>query len=106
MAPEVLDGIVYDKPVDVYAWGMVFWRLVTKKELFSVKTEPEMFTEIAAARSVITGKRPDLTLVRDSDQGSLILSCWSGDPNKRPSFTKILEHAEILMIEGSNRAKF
>jgi serine/threonine protein kinase len=106
MAPEVFEGTAYDKPIDVYAWGMIFWRLVTESELFSMKTDPKMFMPLSAAQQVITGKRPDPTLIHDRDQQSLILSCWSGDPNKRPSFTKILEQPEILMIKGSDRAEF
>jgi serine/threonine protein kinase len=106
MAPEVFEGPEYDKFVDVYSWAMVFWQLVTNRELFSKKYDREMFALLAVPRLVTMGKRPDASLILDDDKRSLIESCWSGNPNERPSFTKILEHPEILMIEGCDQTEF
>jgi serine/threonine protein kinase len=106
MAPEVFEGTGYDKSIDVYAWGMVFWRLVTTRDLYSRAAEPEMFAQFAIPRHVIAGRRPNAALILDPAKRTLIQSCWSHDPMERPSFTKILEHPEILMIDGCDRAEF
>jgi serine/threonine protein kinase len=106
MAPELFKTGSYDKSVDVFAWGMVFWRLITMRDLYSKTTEREMWHPIQGSQHVIAGRRPDATLIHDQDQRKLIESCWSGEPTERPSFTKILEHPEILMIAGCNHDEF
>jgi serine/threonine protein kinase len=104
--PELFSGESYDQSVDVYAWGMVFWRLVTNRDLYVKGVEPAMFNESRVVKAVIAGKRPDATLIHDPAQRNLIELCWSGHANERPTFTQILRHPEILMIEGCDKAQF
>jgi serine/threonine protein kinase len=105
-APELFSAGPYNQSVDVYAWGLVFWRLVTNRDLYVEAVEPKMFNQSYVMKKVAAGKRPDATLIHDPAQRNLIESCWSGEASERPTFTKILEHPEILIIEGCDQAQF
>ena len=81
MAPELIQGRKdYDEKVDVYAFGVVVFLVLTKGE------EPRIsIADVAAGRQAAI---PDTV----SDLGRrLIRKCWSYDAEDRPSFEEINE---------------
>ena len=91
MAPEIFDEkVVYNEKVDVYAFGVVMYFIVTKGEL-------PKFNGI--------GKYEFLNLPSSINQlsSSIIKSCWSSSPEERPSFERLLElitENDFMLIDG------
>lgn len=88
MAPEVVIGSTYDEKVDVYSYGMILFEIVCREIPFE-EEEPANVVNLA-----VRGDRPDLEavppdcppLLRD-----LMITCWAGDPKKRPAFDVVLK---------------
>mmetsp|Transcript_72260 Transcript_72260/g.233547 ORF Transcript_72260/g.233547 Transcript_72260/m.233547 type:complete len:302 (-) Transcript_72260:80-985(-) len=86
-APELLNDGLCTTKVDVYAFGVVLYEIVSRDLPFS---------ELDAAslsRQVTNGCRPDLGLAPRSCPGALLelmASCWADLPASRPPFSKVL----------------
>lgn len=103
MAPEVFEGssLMYDRKIDVYSYAMILFELITDEMPFS---ELKSKDRLKLGLLVVDGQRPKATLVL---QGALprfleqlMISCWSGDPEQRPSFRDIVRK---LCEEASRR---
>ncbi|KAK8838286.1 hypothetical protein M9Y10_035709 [Tritrichomonas musculus] len=89
MAPELIQGRKdYDEKVDVYAFGVVVFLVLTKGE------EPRIsIADVAAGRQAAI---PDTV----SDLGRrLIRKCWSYDAEDRPSFEEINEFLHLKAVD-------
>ena len=87
MAPELLRGRSCSKASDIYAYGMVLWELVTRKQPFKG-------VHSGAIRGLI--KDGDLDCLEiptgtPSEISNLIKQCWNLKPNLRPSAQQILD---------------
>jgi len=85
MAPEVMSSACYGCPADVYSLGVLMFELVTGRVPFDEFKLPCP----RLVMHVVNGNRPDLTVL-ESDLVSayvacLIVACWSGVPEERPS---------------------
>eukprot|EP01123_Difflugia_compressa_P003664 TRINITY_DN148_c0_g1_i1.p1 TRINITY_DN148_c0_g1~~TRINITY_DN148_c0_g1_i1.p1 ORF type:complete len:522 (-),score=81.39 TRINITY_DN148_c0_g1_i1:279-1844(-) len=94
MAPEVLLGEHIDFKLDVYAFALVFWETLTRKELFDEYDDKEVFTEDIARK----GKRPPLDDIHPVLQEILVKS-WARNPDTRPSFEQLLPMLEKALIQ-------
>ncbi|OHT10164.1 hypothetical protein TRFO_20628 [Tritrichomonas foetus] len=85
MAPELLESREYSNKVDVYAFGVLCYEVLTCKYAFSeAKSLPDLITR------VVNGKRPSLTERTITDYfKALIDKCWSHNDEDRPSFKEI-----------------
>lgn len=92
MAPEMLSGGPYKSKVDIFAYGMIVYQLISEKPPF----EPSVsFHQIK--KFILAGKRPKIPDNVPPNYSSLIENCWNQDPTVRPSFNSIVE----MFVKGS-----
>ena len=88
MAPELLkDEEWYGKGVDVYAFALIAYEIVTGKIPFSKNGKIENF--ISLSEKIQNGQRPKFNEGVSEKMQKLISLCWSNDANERPSFEYI-----------------
>jgi serine/threonine protein kinase len=86
MAPELLAGRPFGKPVDVYAFGVLLWEICSRAVPFAGWRPADIRTEVVA------GARPDLrALPLDCGDAlkSLITACWAPDAARRPDMVAV-----------------
>ena len=106
IAPEIVINGKYDFKCDVFSFGILFYILWTEKfnpyeniikNNFKIERKIAMdpklrpiFSEtfLSSSSSLETTKKKGYIIIK------LIKDCWDHDPNKRPSFKKILEILE------------
>lgn len=74
----------YDETVDIYAFGIILYQIITGKEPYE-KYKPHEFPQL-----VIDGLRPQIPTDIDSDIQKLLKCCWDGNPENRPTSIDIL----------------
>ncbi|KAK8849869.1 hypothetical protein M9Y10_018456 [Tritrichomonas musculus] len=89
MAPELLYNTTdYDNAVDVYAFGILAYEIVTGNEPYADlirRVSPFTFADMVRA-----GRRPEFMPGNATDKmANLLKQCWSENPNNRPSFDEI-----------------
>lgn len=85
MAPEILSGSPYNYKVDVYAYSIIAYELITSQSPISDGENAMSFVI-----KVPNGKRPDISMLTDQNQIDFLKKCWSGDPSERPTFSQIV----------------
>jgi len=88
-APETNDGSC-SKAAEVYSFGCVIYEAMSGAEVWSGLTNSQV---VETAKS---GRRPDLSGLHSKFPllTDLVGSCWSVEPNKRPSFMAIVKMLE------------
>jgi len=103
MAPELLQPSQgYDFKVDVYAYGIVLWEILTSQ----IPYDGLMATQIIA-QVLMSDFRPQIPSNTHNGFRNLIEECWDRDPSKRPSFVDIIKRflkGDIYM-EGVDKRK-
>lgn len=105
MAPELLrSNPFYTEKVDVYSFAVMMWELLTNQQPFTGMTQDQIVMAVIerGARPIIPPNVGPPQLV------NFIQTCWSEDPNDRPSFEVI---ASMLMkpeyhFMGTNEEQF
>lgn len=88
MSPELLKGKKhYDSSVDVYAFSMLAYEIITGKIPFYEIIETT--NAYALGIKVIDGYRPKWPKFVPKKTKELISKCWDDNPRKRPTFAKI-----------------
>jgi len=93
MSPEALLEEPTTVKTDVYSFGLVFWEMMTQKDLFPEYNDLELFTSDIA----IKGVRPNLEGV-DQILQDIIKRCWDKKVATRPTFQElipILQNARV-----------
>ena len=96
-APELLSGSAYGFSVDVYAFGMFMFCVLSggpPRELH------------AFCGKIIGGWRPEIPNSIPESYGSLIKACWDQDPNNRPTFHKVVEWLSQESFSGIDVESF
>jgi serine/threonine protein kinase len=79
----------YAAPADVYPFGMILWELFARAHPFDeYKFDWTSDLEKAIRNE---GLRPTIPADCPQDYADFIRVCWDDDPQKRPSFRKILD---------------
>lgn len=87
IAPELLSGQKYSEKVDVFSYGMVLYELVVNHKPFE-KSSPIEVQYNLLSKDISFPEIPNET---PPQLRELILSCWSVDFTKRPSFLEIYQ---------------
>jgi hypothetical protein len=88
MAPELFGSSGYSEKVDVYAFGMLLWEMLTQDVPYKGKTG------IQIAMNVCKGERPPIPKGCPQGLSSLMTACWLEDPDKRPDFLVVFRYME------------
>jgi len=102
LAPEVLIGAPYNEKVDVYAFGIIMWELISGKDFMGDDTFMSRIEE-----RIISGEREKFpkNLKIPSYYEILVKQCWDPDPMARPPFENCIKTIEarddshLLVIE-------
>lgn len=95
MAPEVLDGHIYDEKVDVYSYGICLFELIARR----IPYDGSGLEPVSIAVAVSKGRRPDLRCVPQDCPADLRFTmecCWAHCPTGRPGFDTILETLKLV----------
>ena len=85
MAPELIENGPYNAAVDVYAYGMILYEMLTEKVPWEGQNQMQIFAAISTK-----DKRPEIPPELDGNSMSnLIRQCWDRDPQRRPTFEEI-----------------
>ena len=109
IAPEVFTNLntKRNKKLDIYAFGITIWEILTGKWPF------DGCTEAMVIFGVRERQRPDLseipTVTENEYQSNKIIvqlmkKCWHQDPQERPEFAEILDQLQPLMAESERDA--
>jgi serine/threonine protein kinase len=102
MAPEIFMDPEFNFKVDVYAFGILMYMIVTGLEPY-----PDIKRAAMLTHKVIEGKRPLLPDSVSRPFASLIRRCWEKDPNLRPTFKEIVDRlGEEEFLHDVDRALF
>ena len=98
-APEIFRGEAYDIGVDVYSYGITLWEIQTAKNPYF-----EMYERGMTAREILDDivrkdVRPVFPAKVNGDLKALAISCWNGNPYKRPTFEEIVQTLEKFRYE-------
>jgi serine/threonine protein kinase len=95
-APEIMMGQTYTERADVYAYGVMLWELLERKQYFShVPFNSDLEIRVMA------GERSPVTQDCMPEFEKLIRMCWDQTPSRRPDFPTIVKILE-LMIKKCN----
>jgi hypothetical protein len=87
MAPELLIGnSAYDGAVDVYAYGILLWEIVTKLIPYGEMPMIEIIQEV-----VENDLRPVIPAGISVKLTKLMKNCWARNPEDRPTFAEIVK---------------
>ncbi|EFA77570.1 RasGEF domain-containing protein [Heterostelium album PN500] len=89
LAPEVMASMAYSEPSDVYAFGIILWELYTRSHPFDEYSFGQWMSKLED--EIIRGLRPNIPASCPPEYVELIQSCWTHEPNSRPTFTSIVE---------------
>lgn len=93
MAPELLENQPYGFPVDVYAYGMVLFELLTGELPFAG------LQQVDIVRAVGNGERPSIPeKYRSEAIVQLIEECWRQNPEDRPTFKEIYQQFDKGLV--------
>ena len=96
MAIESLQDRIFSTQSDVWSYGIVLW------EMFSLGQTPYpgMAVNEIFYNRLKDGYRMEKPPLCPNSVYSIMLKCWDGNPEKRPSFTKLVEDFEAYVEDG------
>ena len=91
MAPEVLREDNYNEKADVYSFGVIVFFILSNGQMPDIKLG-----------ELMNGIIPEIPSSFEILSAQLIESCWSSDPEERPSFDLICDKLEENEFELFN----
>ena len=101
MAPELFMSQKYTNKVDVYAYAILLWEMVTETVPFKGKSGVQIALAVCQNR-----ERPAFPSHVPKALKQFISACWHQDPDKRPTFEQIVKVLcnKKVMFAGTNPA--
>ncbi|KNC54024.1 TKL protein kinase, partial [Thecamonas trahens ATCC 50062] len=99
MAKEVLLKENYNHKADVYAFGILLWEILTRRQPYK-----GMSPMVVARKVVQEGLRPEVPAKTPQAWHALMEACWAEEPDNRPDFQLILRTIDAMMTQASNAA--
>lgn len=109
-APELIRGEPYNEKVDVFAFGVVLYEIMTRRRPYQL--EPRQPS--AVMRRVLAGERPSWPRAANGDVvhapftptvfialRAMAEDCWLENPRRRPAMAKIAARLQILCAGNS-----
>lgn len=104
MAPELFRGDLYDGKVDVYAFGVVQWELVTRALPWEhVRANASFLNFVNVVKTaVLAGERPHVPKETDFAAAfvQLMRRCWAQAAADRPNFADIVRDLREMQSDG------
>ncbi|EAY20786.1 TKL family protein kinase [Trichomonas vaginalis G3] len=103
MAPELFESKEYNYKVDVHAFAIILWELLTEQTPFRGKNAMQIMTEVTRL-----GERPFIPKGTPTPLSDLMKLCWYQTPNERPNFQQIykLFKEKKIMFAGTDEEAF
>lgn len=103
MAPELISNKPYDFKIDVYAYGIILWEMLTEDKLYKGMSDIQIAYAVTQKE-----ERPQLPSIIPNGLKSLISRCWHQDPEKRPTFKDIVKEFRDGKVSylGTNSEEF
>eukprot|EP01125_Pyxidicula_operculata_P019300 TRINITY_DN698_c1_g2_i3.p1 TRINITY_DN698_c1_g2~~TRINITY_DN698_c1_g2_i3.p1 ORF type:complete len:772 (-),score=190.32 TRINITY_DN698_c1_g2_i3:71-2386(-) len=92
LAPEIIENKPYNQSVDIYAFGVICWELLSRDDFFG---KVEWLSDIELW--VTSGKRPVVNKQYPKSFRNIIERCWNQNSAKRPDTTWILTKLAKIM---------
>lgn len=87
---KVLDAPGSTYASDVYSFGIVAWEVLSRELPWASVAHPrEVYIYV-----VLKSLRPDIPVDAPADLVNMIKACWAGEPDARPTFSRIVERFE------------
>lgn len=106
MAPEIIAKKGFELPADVYAYGVLLYRLFERRLYFGMTAITDAKTLFSGIRS---GQRYRRSAAIPDYLWDLISRCWDQEPSKRPTFMQIVnelyENRNQWKLPGTNMAE-
>ncbi|OHT02917.1 hypothetical protein TRFO_29844 [Tritrichomonas foetus] len=96
MAPEIVDGEKYSSKIDVYAYSLIVYEILSGTPPVIEGNNPFQILFY-----VKNGIRPDLSHISNKTQRSFIEHCWCNDPKERYSFSQIVSFLLSSLNQGN-----
>lgn len=91
-APEALGNGLYTSKSDVWSFGVLLWELATMGDIpYPGVSNKQLY------RLLKTGYRMDKPDMCSDEIYEIMLDCWKEDPDKRPTFEKVILILEEMM---------
>eukprot|EP00741_Cyanophora_paradoxa_P008505 tig00001336_g8230.t1 len=88
-APEMFGNKRYGLKIDVFAFGIVLWELITGSIPYLGMASATIMAHVLA------GKRPQMQpATRAHPLAQLMAKCWAQEPGNRPDFTEVVSTIE------------
>ena len=98
MAPEMMKQ-QYDKSIDVYAFGMLLWRVCEGQGNLPKNIHRHFNPLIMLVMNARDNKTPERLDVFPEQCWQLMERCWNQDPEARPSFDIVVRDLEAFVAE-------
>ncbi|OAY75633.1 Serine/threonine-protein kinase STY8 [Ananas comosus] len=91
MAPEVLEGKLYNHRCDVYSFGICLWEIYCCDMPY-----PDIsFADVSSA-VVRQNLRPEIPRYCPNSLASIMRKCWDSNPDKRPEMHEVVRLLEAI----------
>jgi len=97
MAPETRRGEGYSYPIDVYAYAILLWQIITTRVPFEEDIPTSNF--FAPTDNLSDDKRPNLKYVEAKELSELLESSWKTNPEERLTLDKLVPKLQCICRE-------